>query len=213
MKQGIRQRIIAARQQITEEERVRLSHAIAARIASLDAYRTANTVLAYMNFGAEFAAGIFTQQALRDGKRVLLPKVNRSSNELDIYQVTDLLHDVAPGMWNINEPLVERCAKVDALEEVDFILLPGVAFGRDGARLGYGGGFYDKLLKKLLAIRLGEQTTLAKSLVMARLQHRPALVAGAYAMQIVEGIPQEATDRKVEWLVTEDETIYCANNE
>ena len=190
MKQSLRQRIIAVRQQLADEERTRLSHAIAARIASLDAYRTAKTVLVYMNFGAEFAAGIFTQQALRDGKRVLLPKVNRSTNELDIYQVTDLQHDLAPGMWDISEPLVERCARVDALEEVDFILLPGVAFGRDGARLGYGGGFYDKLL--------------------ARLTHRPALVAGAYAMQIVEGIPQEANDRKVEWLVTENETIHCA---
>ena len=169
---------------------MRLSQAIALRIASMDAYRAANTVLAYMNFGAEFSAEIFVQQALRDGKRVLLPKVNRSTNELDIYQVTDLLRDLAPGMWNISEPLVERCAKVDALEEVDFILLPGVAFGRDGARLGYGGGFYDKLL--------------------SRLTHYPALVAGAYAMQIVEGIPQEANDRKVEWLVTENETIHCA---
>ncbi len=189
MKQAIRQRIIAFRQQMEEDERARLSLAIAARLASMEAYRTANTVLAYMNFGAEFSAEIFVQQALRDGKRVLLPRVNRSTNELDIYQVMDLLHDLAPGMWGISEPLVERCARVDALEEVDFILLPGVAFGRDGTRLGYGGGFYDKLL--------------------ARMQHQPALVAGAYTMQIVEGVPQEATDRKVEWLVTENETIYC----
>ncbi|MDD5181502.1 MAG: 5-formyltetrahydrofolate cyclo-ligase [Gallionellaceae bacterium] len=192
MKQNIRQYIVAVRQQMAGEERGRLSQAIAARIASMDAYRNANTVLAYMNFGAEFAADILVQQALRDGKRVLLPRVNRSTNELDIYQVTDLLRDLAPGMWNISEPLVECCARVNTLEEVDFILMPGVAFGRDGARLGYGGGFYDKLL--------------------ARLKHHPALVAGAYAMQIVEGIPQEDNDRKVEWLVTENETINCANN-
>lgn len=189
IKQSIRQRIITVRQQIADVERVRLSQAIAARIADMDAYRAAGTVLAYMNFGAEFSAEIFAQQILRDGKRVLLPKVNRATNELDIYQVTDLLGDLAPGMWNISEPLVERCARVDALEEIDFILLPGVAFGRDGARLGYGGGFYDKLL--------------------ARLEHHPALVAGAYAVQTVEGIPQEATDRKIEWLVTENETIHC----
>lgn len=189
-KQSIRQRIIAARQQMAEDERVRLSQAITARLADMDDYRAAGTVLAYMNFGAEFSAGIFAQQVLHDGKRVLLPKVNRLTNELDIYQVTDLLSDLAPGMWNISEPLVERCARVDALEEIDFILLPGVAFGRDGARLGYGGGFYDKLL--------------------ARLTHHPALVAGAYTVQIVEGIPQEATDRKIEWLVTESETIHCA---
>jgi 5-formyltetrahydrofolate cyclo-ligase len=79
---------------------------------------------------------------------------------------------------------------VDALDTIDFILLPGVAFGRDGARLGYGGGFYDKLL--------------------ARLTHKPVLAAGAYGMQLIEDIPQEATDRKVEWLATENETIHCA---
>ena len=72
---------------------------------------------------------------------------------------------------------------------MDFILLPGVAFTREGARLGYGGGFYDKLL--------------------AQMPHRPALVAGAFALQVVHEIPQEKTDRKVEWLVTEDETIRC----
>jgi len=190
MKQVIRQRIIAARQQMAEQERARLSRDIAARIAGLEAYRTAGTVLAYLNFGAEFAVEGLVRQALQEGKNVLLPKVNRATNELDVYRVADLQRDLAPGLWDIREPLAERCAKVDALEAVDFILLPGVAFGRDGARLGYGGGFYDKLL--------------------ARLTHKPALVAGAYAMQIVEGMPQEATDRKVEWLVTENETIHCA---
>ena len=195
MKQAIRQRIIAARQQMAEQERARLSQAIAARIAGLEVYRTAGTMLAYMNFGAEFAAEGLVQQALQEGKHVLLPKVNRTTNELDVYRVADLQRDVAPGLWDIREPLVERCARVDTLEAVDFILLPGVAFGRDGARLGYGGGFYDKLLARL------EDRNGA---------HRPALVAGAYAMQIVEGIPQEATDRKVEWLVTENETMHCA---
>lgn len=190
MKQAIRQRIIAARLQMAEQERARLGRAIAARIAGLESFRTASTVLAYLNFGAEFAAEGLVQRALQEGKHVLLPKVNRATNELDVYRVADLQHDVVPGLWDIREPLVERCAKVGALDAVDFILLPGVAFGRDGARLGYGGGFYDKLL--------------------AHLEHNPVLVAGAYAMQIVEGIPQEATDRKVEWLVTENETIHCA---
>jgi 5-formyltetrahydrofolate cyclo-ligase len=64
-----------------------------------------------------------------------------------------------------------------------------VAFGLDGARLGYGGGFYDKLL--------------------ARLSHQPSLVAAAYALQVVNNIPQEDTDRKVEWLITEQKTIHC----
>ena len=195
-KQSIRQRIIFLRQQMAEEERARLSQAIAARIAGMDAYRTANTVLAYMNFGAEFAAEIFVRQALRDGKRLLLPRVNRHTNQLDLYWVDDIENQLAAGSWEISEPVVERCERLGALNEIEFILLPGVAFSRDGARLGYGGGYYDKLLA-----RLDSEGGIA---------HCPALVAGAYSMQFVEGIPQEITDRKVGWLVTESETIDCS---
>ncbi|MBI3902310.1 MAG: 5-formyltetrahydrofolate cyclo-ligase [Nitrosomonadales bacterium] len=191
LKQIIRQRILTQREQLSVTLRRQYSAEIAQRIAQLPQYKSARTVLAYMNFGAEFASEILVRQALLDGKKLLLPKVDTVTRELDIYRVEDVDAQLAPGAYGIREPLMAHCAKVGVLSEVDFILLPGVAFGRDGARLGYGGGFYDKLLA-------GSAIT-----------HRPALVAGAYSMQIVEGIPQEATDRKVEWLVTENETIDC----
>ncbi len=190
MKQAIRQRIIADREQLPANLRAQFSGEISQRILQMPVYQAARTVLGYMSFGAEFVSDSLMQQVLADGKQLLLPKVNRDRNELDLYRVTDLQHDLAPGLWGIREPLLEQCVRVDTLEEVDFALLPGVAFGRDGTRLGYGGGFYDKLL--------------------AHLTHRLALVAAAYTIQIVAGIPQEATDRKVEWLVTEIETIVCA---
>ena len=197
MKQSIRQRIIADREQLTTAERACLSQAISERIANLNVYRTANTVLAYMSVGTEFSTEEWVRQALRDNKRVLLPKVNRATKELDVYRVINLEHDLAPGLWNVREPLVERCARINSLTEVDFILLPGIALGRDGARLGYGGGFYDKLLAR---IKVANQSCC------------PALVAGAFALQLVEGIPQEATDQNVEWVVTENETIQCVSD-
>jgi 5-formyltetrahydrofolate cyclo-ligase len=188
-KQALRQRIIAAREKLGSAEHLRLSRLIVGRICELSDYGQADTVLGYLNFGAELAAELWVERALADGKQVLLPRVNRASGHLDIYKVSDLQHDVAPGAWGIREPLTERCPKVDALGTMDFILLPGVAFSRKGDRLGYGGGFYDKLL--------------------AHLPHRPPLVAGAFALQVAEEIPQESTDRRVGWLVTENETIDC----
>jgi 5-formyltetrahydrofolate cyclo-ligase len=71
--------------------------------------------------------------------------------------------------------------------------LPGIAFSRDGARLGYGGGFYDKLLAPAQDA-----------------MQRPVLVAAGFALQIVQQIPQEETDVKVQWLVTEQETVNCS---
>ena len=64
MKQAIRQRIIAGREQLTVAERACLSHAISERIANLNVYRTANTVLAYMSFGAEFSTEEWVQQRI-----------------------------------------------------------------------------------------------------------------------------------------------------
>jgi 5-formyltetrahydrofolate cyclo-ligase len=190
MKQAIRQSIIALRDQMPPHERARYSRVITESICRLPAYQTAQTVLGYLNFGAEMAAEEWVRRALADGKRVLLPRVNRASRHLDLYQVRDLVRDVAPGLWGIREPVIERCAKEEGPGKVDFVLLPGVAFTRDGARLGYGGGFYDRLLP--------------------RLPDRPALVAGAFSLQVAAELPQETTDRKVEWLVTESETIHCA---
>lgn len=160
------------------------------RIYQMPAYRNAKTVLGYLNFGAELETEGWVQNALTEGKQVLLPRVNRASGRLDLHQVQDLRHDIAPGMWGIREPIPDRCKRMDARGTLDFILLPGIAFTRNGERLGYGGGYYDRLL--------------------ARLPDRPALVAGAFALQVVESLPQEVTDRKVEWLVTEHETIHCA---
>src|SRR5450756_366712 len=228
-KLGIRKKLLALREQLSPDIRAAWSEAISAHIVKLEIYRQASTILGYMNFGAEFASELWIQQVLADGKKLALPRVNRHTNQLDLYWVDDLENQLESGLWGIREPVVERCEQLTTLNEVEFVLLPGVAFSRNGARLGYGGGFYDKLLMKQLAIRLGEQTALhshsakspkngdisrwltpAKSLVIAPVTHRPALVAAAFALQIVEQIPQEATDVKVEWIITEQETIACS---
>jgi 5-formyltetrahydrofolate cyclo-ligase len=188
-KPGIRKQILALREQLIPARRDAYSATISARTVMLEVYRKANAVLGYMNFGAEFASELWVQQVLADGKKLALPRVNRHTNQLDLYWVDDLENQLAAGLWGIREPIVERCERLATLNEVEFALLPGVAFARDGARLGYGGGFYDRLL--------------------FRMMHRPALAAAAFALQIVEQIPQEATDVKVEWIVTEQETIAC----
>jgi 5-formyltetrahydrofolate cyclo-ligase len=192
-KLGIRKKLLALREQLSPDIRAAWSEAISAHIVKLEIYRQASTILGYMNFGAEFASELWIQQVLADGKKLALPRVNRHTNQLDLYWVDDLENQLAAGLWGIREPIVERCERLSTLNEVEFVLLPGVAFTRDGARLGYGGGFYDKML--------------------ARMTHRPALAAAAFALQIVEQIPQEVTDVKVGWIITEQETIACSAEE
>ena len=189
MKQQIRQDVIAAREQLTADTRAAYSVTITERLLQLPEYRQAGSVLGYMNFGAEFSSELWVDRVLADGKRLALPKVNRHTNYLDLYWVEDTESQLAAGLWGIREPVVERCERLDSLNEVEFALLPGVAFTRGGARLGYGGGYYDKLL--------------------ANRAQQPMLVAAAFAMQLVGQLPQEATDVRVERVVTEQETIIC----
>jgi 5-formyltetrahydrofolate cyclo-ligase len=189
-KSGIRKNIIALREQLAPVTRALHSAAITERLLQLPEYRRADTVLGYMNFGAEYASELWIRQVLAEGRRLALPRVNHHTNQLDLYWVDDLENQLAAGLWGIREPVVERCERLNTPNEVEFALLPGVAFSTNGARLGYGRGFYDKLL--------------------ATMPCRPALAAAAFALQIVEQIPQEATDVKVEWIITEAETLHCA---
>ena len=190
-KSGIRKHIIAQREQLARDARASHNIVIAGRIVALPEYQQADAVLGYMNFGAEFASELWVARVLADGKRLALPRVNHHTNHLDLYWVDDLETQLAQGLWGIREPVVERCKRLESLNEVEFALLPGVAFTRDGARLGYGGGFYDKLLDSRSGLP------------------RAVLAAAAYSLQIVEHIPQEATDVKVGWIITEQETIAC----
>jgi 5-formyltetrahydrofolate cyclo-ligase len=189
LKQVIRKSTLSRREQLPAEARAAYSATITARLLQLPEYRQAGAVLGYMNFGTEFSSELWVEHALADGKRLALPKVNRHTNHLDLYWVEDPENQLAAGLWGIREPVVERCERLAATSEIEFVLLPGVAFTRDGARLGYGGGYYDKLL--------------------ADMAQQPVLAAAAFALQIVEQLPQEATDIKVQWIFTEQETIAC----
>ncbi|MDD4911502.1 MAG: 5-formyltetrahydrofolate cyclo-ligase [Sideroxydans sp.] len=188
-KQALRRSIIAARDNLTPTLRAHASKHIVDQLCKLATYKASRIVLGYLNFGSEVASEAWVRQALTDGKCVLLPRVNKASKHLELFEVKDIDSDVETGAYGIREPIVERCDRFEALGEIDLILMPGVAFDWEGGRLGYGGGYFDRLL--------------------AHLPHRPVLIAGAFAMQVVKEIPQESTDHKIDWLVTENETIRC----
>jgi 5-formyltetrahydrofolate cyclo-ligase len=193
IKQSIRTHILSLREQLAADKRTAYDTAITERLLQLPEYKQADTVLGYMNFGSEFASELWVARVLADGKKLALPEVNRHTNTLDLYWVDDLENQLESGLWGIREPIVERCKRLIDINEVEFALLPGIAFSQDGARLGYGGGFYDKLLANL-----------------SRRSRCPELVAAAYGLQLAVQIPQEATDVKIKWIVTETETIDCS---
>ena len=186
LKAALRNEIVAARDAQPADRRRALSARITRRVTSLETYRTARCVLAYMSFGSEFETADFVADALALGKQLCLPRVDRGTRRLEIHLINDIGHDLQSGVWGIREPRAE-CPRAD-INQVDFVLLPGVAFTPRCERLGYGGGYYDRLITQFAT--------------------RPALAAAAFALQIRAQIPLGAHDQRIDTVETED-TSYC----
>lgn len=139
--------------------------------------------MAYVSFGSEFETAGFISGLLAKGRKLVLPRAERGSRALKLYEVRDLERELAAGVWGIREPRPELCPEA-APGEIEFVLVPGVAFTPRCDRLGYGGGFYDRLIRAF-----------AK---------RPALVAAAFSLQLVPELPISESDQRVDLVVTED---------
>ena len=180
-KAALRRAVLLRRDALPDGERALLGGRIVTTILDLPAYENAGVVLAYASFGTELRTDELLRRVLSDWKSLLLPRVERGA--LGLYEVRDLEADLEPGTWGIREPRPDRCPPADP-SRVDFALVPGVAFDRAARRLGYGGGFYDRLL----AGGLPEGTP---------------LVSGAFGVQIVAEVPTDPHDAPVDLVVTE----------
>jgi 5-formyltetrahydrofolate cyclo-ligase len=181
-KKALRASVIARRDALDAASRRRDSQAITAKLRALPAYRAAGVVCAYASFGSEFDTAAFCSDVIAAGKRLLLPRINRAERMLELGEVKNLGGDLVAGVWGIREP-AERCPIVSS-SAVEFLLVPGVAFTATGERLGYGGGFYDRLLSGLNA--------------------KTPRVAAAFVLQVVDTIPTGPNDQRVHLIVTEN---------
>ncbi|HYN26859.1 MAG TPA: 5-formyltetrahydrofolate cyclo-ligase [Burkholderiales bacterium] len=180
----MRASVIARRDALDSQTRRRDSQAIIAKLLTLPEYRAAGVVCAYASFGSEFDTAPFCTDVIAAGKRLLLPRINRAARMLELCEVRNLGSDLAPGVWGILEP-AELCPIVPS-SAVEFLLVPGVAFTATGERLGYGGGFYDRLLSGLKAMT--------------------PRVAAAFSVQIVDDLPAGPRDQRVHRVVTEGQS-------
>jgi 5,10-methenyltetrahydrofolate synthetase len=144
-KTAMRRELLASRDALFSGGSGAFSAAITARLRALPQYRRARTVLATLSFGTEWDTRGFAEGVLADGKVLALPRVVREPRSLALFAVRDLGADLVPGVWGIEEPDPQRCRAV-ALSEVDFALVPALSCDREGVRLGYGAGYFDRLL-------------------------------------------------------------------
>ena len=187
-KRELRDSMMASRNALDADFRAEASRAIAIRIESLDAYRRAAVVLLTLPYRSEWNATLVAQHALADGKTVAMPRVDPATRMLRSLRIRNLDVDIEAGYHGIPEPR-DHCSAI-AAETIEWVLVPGVAFDADGRRLGYGGGYYDRLLPLLRA--------------------QVPRVAGAFEAQLVDTVPAAPHDIGVDCIVTERRLLACA---
>lgn len=188
-KAALRRRMRRRRDALRNGEQERRSDAIARRVMALPGYRRARSRLLFRSFGGEVLTDRLIRETLKSRAELVLPRVKGLEETLALHAVRDPETDLAPGCFGIEEPIRERCPE-RSLYDVEFVLVPGLAFDRRGGRLGYGGGFFDYILNM--------RSDLADS---------AAVVAVAFSLQIVEEVPQASWDVRVPLIATEDELI------
>ncbi|GAC1304457.1 MAG: hypothetical protein NVSMB14_12170 [Isosphaeraceae bacterium] len=116
--------------------------------SSLPGLDSAQTVLLYASaFAEEFDTLVYIDSMIKSGKRVICPRVDRVEARLRLFSIEDPGVDFASGVLGIPEPVSSR--PEIAVEEIDWALIPGIAFDGNGFRLGRGAGHYDRLLPRL----------------------------------------------------------------
>ena len=141
-KQELRAQIRAQKRAMTEEQIVHKSIRLGELFLNSDAYKNAKTIYGYLPYNQEVRTVAMLEQAMRDGKRVAVPKCY--GDEMRFIFMDDL-SKVEKGYANIPEPVADAPVADD---ETALVLMPGLAFDPQGHRIGYGGGFYDKFLAK-----------------------------------------------------------------
>lgn len=157
------------------------SSKIQENLRKIDYYRNAKIIGAYHSVGSEVRTQGIIQEILNAGKELALPKVER--NDLVFKKISNM-SDLEIGNFSVMEPK-ERC---EAAKKIDVIIVPAIALTREGYRLGYGFGYYDRYLHN----------------------KRSKKIALSFSKQVVKSIPHDNHDIKVDAIVTEDEVIIPA---
>lgn len=184
-KRALRARLRAVRDALPERERHAAERRITERLLAHPDVERARTVLLYAHHGSEVATDELAKALLRQGKALVYPKMTGVAGLMTLWRVRTL-DALVPHKHGIRAPDVTRASPTEPAA-VDCVIYPGLAFTRTLARLGQGGGYYDRLSAKLPphCVRIGV----------------------AFEVQLVGFLPREAHDADLHWLVTEA-TVY-----
>jgi 5-formyltetrahydrofolate cyclo-ligase len=189
-KVNLRAQYLAARKNIALEEREQKSAEIRKHLYSFDKIKNATMIMCYVAMGAEVTTHETIRQLLAMGKRIVIPYCIEGTTDLAAAEISNIDTDIIRGAMNIPEPKKEL-RKTFFKSDLQVIICPGVAFDRQGGRLGRGKGYYDTFLREF--------------------RGRIPLIGIAYDCQIMdESLPFEYHDVPMDMIITESGIIFGA---
>ena len=181
MKRELRKRYINLRKTfVSDAQRQALSRVIAEKVLVLDALKRAKNIFCYSAYAGEVETDLLIDSLLKLGKKVYLPLCDKNTNTMSARRIKSR-DELTLGAYGILEPSGEEIKPQD----VDFVVVPMVAFDRNRTRLGYGGGYYDRYLPNTDAVTCGI----------------------AFSVQEAEGLPRGEYDIPLDMIITEKEII------
>lgn len=180
MKISLRKELLSKRNHISKENLEIKSKKIFENILHSNILDGKKNIMVYMDFRNEVKTENIINYLLKNNYNVILPKVNFQTGYLDLFYI-DSLNDLTVSSYGILEPKVNKSSYANP-ENIDLIFVPGVGFDKNFFRIGYGGGYYDKLLPQ------------TKNCIFCAL---------AFEEQIVEKIPYDSHDVKMDIIITE----------
>jgi len=190
-KDSLRKDILQKRLRLPFEEIFELSSTIQKKFLEIRELKGAKRLALYASFKNEVLTETILEYAVAHRKEVFFPRIVREKKGLMFLKVHDK-EDLASGSYDIKEPVHSHRGihqpEIAVSSSLDIIVVPGIAFDTNGNRLGYGKGYYDKVLGSI------KETCL--------------IVALAFDFQIVNTIPAEAHDIKMDKIITESRVIH-----
>lgn len=182
-KNELRKKMNKEREALSKSEVMEKSNEICKNLLKIEDFTGAECVLCYISIKNEVVTTPVINFCLEQGIRIAAPRVN--GNEMDFYYISSC-DELAPGAFGIPEPVGnDRCIPT----EKDIIIMPGLAFDKNGNRIGYGGGYYDKYLS---------------------IHHNVKKIAVAYDFQVVEEVESEITDILPDYIVTDNGIFFIS---
>lgn len=187
-KASLRKKLKAARASIPEEAKHSYDDLIFQNVVKTDAYKNCRELLIYVSGGIEVGTHDIIRQAFLDGKLVLVPRCVSGTNIMEFFRICSF-DDLEIGAYGILEPK-QHCSEQTEFNDA-ICIVPALAFEKNGYRIGFGKGYYDRFLKGFSGPKLGI----------------------CYEKFVIDDVYMEPHDIPVDLIVTEKKTLIIDKDE